>query len=317
MNKLLIKYISCLVTIVMAFTLCGCFTGIESTKKIKMTREEKKSLEPTAEEKFLSDICPIPHTKWADGKEFVVVGDRGSVLFEPRRIVSGNYQLSIGDTLRYKECRMYRQPDGTSIPALTFSRGGDEFRYLPSGKADDREIMSDAIPGLVDPSMINQVADKMVGKNFWTRNSLREDEYGERVDGKRFEKIRVLNVSPGNMIFPIKVLFEDTEGRIGRMLLNFGNSGKDSRSFANMLQLSDPRKNYPSISDKIWENIMQGKVEIGMTRDECRLSKGNPTDVNSGHDYQHTLLIWSYSDGTVLYFVDGIVQGINSVPDKI
>lgn len=296
-------------------TLTGCFTGIESTKKIKMSREEKRSLEPTAEELFLNDIKATPHTSWPVGKEFIVVGRRGSVLFEPRRIVSGNYQLEPGDTLRFLESRMSRQPDGLSIPSLTFARGEDQFRYIPSGKSFSEGILSDAIPGLIDPVMLEAVGSRMRGKAFWTRNTLRENEAGDRIEGKKFERIDVIDVQPGNMVFPIMVIFRDSQNRNCRMYLNFGNTGKDSRSFANMLRLTDPRGDYPAIADNVWENIMAGRVETGMTREECRLAKGNPSDVNAGHDYQHTLLIWSYPDGSVLYFVDNILRGVNSVPE--
>ena len=44
-----------------------------------------------------------------------------------------------------------------------------------------------------------------------------------------------------------------------------------------------------------------------MTKDECRLSLGNPDELQSGHNTSQTLDIWQYSDGTYLFFSDGIL----------
>lgn len=294
----------------------GCFTGIESTKKIRLSREEKKAVAPTPEDMYLTSVRPSCDSEWIEGKEFIVVGDRGSVMFEPRKIVSGRFQLMAGDTLRFIDSRRVTLPDGNKITSLRFRRGDDEFSYIPDGRGSAAGIYSDAIPGVVDPAMLAAVDSLMRGRTFWTRNSLWEDKEGDRCQGRKFEKVIIENVGPGSMIFPVRVTFRDNDGKLSSMLMNFGNSGKDSRSFANLFQLSDPRRDYPNVSDAVWENIMKGEVSEGMTKEECRLAKGNPVDVNTGHDYQHSLLIWNYPDGTMLYFIDGILRGINTIPSE-
>lgn len=290
----------------------GCFTGIESTKKIKLSREDVKALQPTPEELLLSGVNATSFRDWPSEKLFIVVGERGSVLFEPRRIISGNYRLDVGDSIYYIGSQMNRLPDGTVAPLLLFARGDDRFSFT-GGKASEN-LMSDALPGLVDPEMLDKVKDILMGRILWTLNAYKDEEKGGENCIMKFEEVTVKDVKPGNMIFPIRIVIEGQEENSSSILMNFGNSGKDSRSFANLFSLEDPRKRHSSISDRVWQNIMKGIVETGMTKEECRLAKGNPNDVNSGHDYQHALLIWSYPDGTVLYFVDGILQGINNVP---
>lgn len=84
-------------------------------------------------------------------------------------------------------------------------------------------------------------------------------------------------------------------------------SGVESRSFRNLFTLSDPKEKYPSILPEIWDAICDGHVRNGMTKDECRLAIGNPADSQSGHDWNSTIDIWSYPDGTFLRFQDGIL----------
>lgn len=296
------------------FLLTGCFTGIESTKKITMTKSELREAVPTAEDLFLSGLKANPDTSWAKGKVFVVTGDRAGLLFEPKRIVSCDFNLHAGDTLRYLESGIVTLPDGNRVRALGFSRGEDVFRYMPVRGVGNDPVMSDVIPGVVDPAMLEEAERLMAGKTLWTLSPVWETISGELMDGRKYEKVTIQKIVPGTMVFPARVIFSDESGSQGSMLMSFGNSGNESRSFPNLFRLTDPRGDYPSISDEVWESVKRGNVICGMTKDECRLSKGNPKEVNNGKDYQHTIMIWTYQDGTVLYFVDDILRGINTIP---
>lgn len=294
----------------------ACFTGIESTKKITITKDDIKSTLPSAEELFLSDIKSVPDSEWLPGKEFLVIGDRGAMLFEPRTIVSGNYNISEGDTLSFLTKGTVRLPDGTVVKNLRFRRGKDEFSYTPTGKNIGKDVGSDEIPGVIDPDLLKEIGKRLKSMTLWTRIPLWEGQNGTKIDGRKFEKVTITGVGPGTMVFPVRVCFTDEDGQQASMIMNLGNSMKDSRSFANLFYLNDPRKNYSNISDENWESIRRGQVRMGMTKDECRLAKGNPADVQTGHDYQHSLLMWQYSDGSLLYFVDGLLEGINSIPNN-
>lgn len=293
-------------------SLQSCFTGIESTKKITLSREDKKLSAPTPEEMLLADVKASPNTDWSVGKLFVVTGERATALFEPRSIKSNDYTLHNGDTLSYVGSRVVKQPDGNDVVKLQFSRNDDEFSYVP--QQSSRRVMSDALPGVVDLAMVKEVEKILKGRDLWTRSSLWSDMAGAKSDGRKYEKVSVLRVDPGNEVFPLRVVFKDEEGMTNANFINFGNAGNNSRSFANMFTLTDPRENHKDISAANWEKIRRGEVAEGMTKEECRLSRGNPTEVNTGHDYSHALLIWGYPEGTVLYFVDGILKGINTPP---
>lgn len=292
----------------------SCFTGIESTKKIKLTRDDMREISPTAEDLILASVEASGNDEWQVGKIFVVTDDRASLVIDAKRIVSSRQSLQRGDTLYYRGGEMPVGPDGRRYPYMEFNRGEDIFGYASGnkGKSEDK-IMSDELPGVVDCQMLDEVAKILIGKKVWTRSSLWIDTEGKRVTGLRFEAVVIDGIYPGDMVFPIAVRFRDSKGSHYYYMMNFGNSGKDSRSFATLFTLDDPQKKYPSISDAVWESIKKGEVKIGMTKEECRLAKGNPSDVNIGHSYSKDMLLWSYPDATVLYFEDGILTGINNI----
>lgn len=306
-----------------AFAFCGlvlaatlltsCFTGIESTAKINLSKEDKKLLKPSAEELFLSEIKPLKSSEWIPGKRFYVADSKASILMDQKVNVAGVEGLNPGDTLIYEECRYPIGPDGRKQTIVVFYRNGDQFEFSSSGVAkSDNGIMSDMIPGVIDLDMIDASRAKLVNKTLWTLSRMWEDEKGGRLEGLKYDKVKITSVDAGSMVFPIKVGFVADDGREGFYHLNFGNSGKDSHSFANMFTMSDQRKHYQSISDNVWEKICRGEVAVGMTKDEVKLAKGNPSEVNTGHDYSRALLLWGYPDGSVLYFEDGILTGINT-----
>ena len=94
--------------------------------------------------------------------------------------------------------------------------------------------------------------------------------------------------------------------------MNIGSSGVESRTFRNLFYLSDPKLKYPDILPSTWEAIQNGRLVKGMTKDECKLSVGNPSDVNSGHDWNSTLDVWQYPNGTYLQFQDGVLVGFRN-----
>lgn len=312
-----------MIMLVLPLLLSSCFTGIESTKKITLSREEKRQLEPKAEDLLLESVKASPLEEWPEGKVFYVTDDRASLLIDAQRIVSGNGSLHQCDTLIYIGDSMLTAPNGRQYPYVEFRRGEDIFGYAgrSSGRQADTNnsgrssgsVMSNELPGVVDCAMLDKVRKILQGKELWTRSSLWTSPSGRRVEGLRFAPVTVTGIAPGDMVFPIKVEFRDAAGEEYYYTMNFGNTGKDSHSFSTLFFLSDPRQKYASISDQVWQNIMRGKVEIGMTKDECRLAKGNPSDVNIGHSYSKDLLLWSYPDATVLYFEDGILTGINNM----
>ena len=96
-----------------AMTLCpSCSTGIESTKKIRMTKEDVRLMVKSPEQKFAESIQGTPLSEWKPGKQFMAMSDRTLLLFEPTSLTEGNPDMSIkGKILSYVGLDSHISPD--------------------------------------------------------------------------------------------------------------------------------------------------------------------------------------------------------------
>lgn len=286
----------------------SCFTGIEGTKKIGLTREDRKVTALTEEEIFFSGISGSPLGEWDNGRKFIAADDKALLIFEPQGLptISEGYSIK-GKELSFIGIESKMDVAGQLTVVLVFGDGNRLYAYDTGKEFDDAMIYvsSADIPMLIDEEMVKAASDKLRDKHVWTRSALWYDENGERIEGKKYVPVTITEVSAGTMVFPLKIRIRPDEGGEAFMYMNFGNSGTESRAFHNLFSLSDIRKHYPSIEEENWKYISQGKLKEGMSKEEVRLTLGNPADVNSGHDYSQTLDIWKYEDGTILWFEDG------------
>jgi len=290
--------------------LCGCFTGIEGTKKITLTKEDRKALAPTPEDIFMDTVKSLPLKDWAPGKTFYVADDKSSLVYD--NITDPAKRTTTpksGDTLYYEQTGTRLMPDGSQRAVVYFISNGTRYAYN-TGQTPEKaltETTSDKLPMIIDLEMVEASRRLLKGRHLWTRTPLRYDSTGARINGLKFIEVVVSDVQPGDMVFPLNLQVKDPSGRPQWLKINYGNTGIESRSFSNLFYLSDIRQKYPQISDTNWILIQQGKVIDGMTKEECRLSLGAPSDVDKGHDYSQTLDLWKYPNGTVLYFEDGLL----------
>jgi len=297
--------------IMVSFPLTSCFTGVEGTKTVELSRSDRKLLAPTPEDTFLSGVKPRSLKDWNAGKRFIVTDDKIKLLFDQSRTSRELDNVSLKDTVLYFVRSSWRsRPDATNESALILrTAGGKEIVYLSGNSSVSAadSLKSDGLAMLIDLDMIGSVDSKLKGRTLWTKSPIRYDSTGNRIHGKKYIPVKVVDVCPGTTVFPVKLKIKDDSGAEAYMLMNFGNSATDSRSFANLFSLSDIRQRYPSIEDDVWKLICNGRVKIGMTKDQCRLSLGNPADVRSGHDYNRIIDIWVYGDGDYLQFADGLL----------
>lgn len=303
-----IHYTPALAVGVLVFLLLtSCFTGIESTKKIELSKEDIRYSKNTPEDTFLNNITPTPHTQWEIGKKFIATDNRTALIFNNNHITSDYEKLGLGGkTLSFEGTDYQTMIDGTQSIVLKFSDGKNTFIFNTKHNAGEL-IYSSEIPLIIDLDMVESAKETLVGQKLWTMSSLWYDITGEKTSGQKFVPISVIDVLPGDKVFPIKVIFKDSSENTYSMFMNVGNSGIDSRSFANLFSLSDPYEKYPHIDSEIWDLIRNGQIRNGMTKEECRLSLGSPKEVNKGHNYSSTLELWQYADGVYLQFQDGLL----------
>lgn len=289
------------------FLLVSCFTGIESTKKISLSREDKKLAEKSPEEKFMDRVQPQDLQSWQQGKRFIVSDDKALLVIKPREGLLPVAPDSVkGKILEFDGVESNINAAGDLTVSLVFTDGIFIYHYDTGKEFQDAmaNFKSDQIPMLIDEDMVNDARNLLIGKTLWSKSPLWYDNDGNRIPGKKFVEVEIVNVEPGNLVFPLIVEISD-QGAAAFLYMNFGSADNESRAFSNLFSLSDIKKHYPAIDNETWEFISVGKVKEGMTKEECRLSLGNPSDSNSGHDYSQTIDIWTYDNGTVLWFEDG------------
>lgn len=304
------KLVAGLAMTVLPMALSSCFTGIEGTQKIGLTKEDRKVLMPSAEEEFFKPVSGKPLEEWERGKIFIAADNKALLIFEQEGLPTDHDKFNIGGKqLAYEGIESKLAPDGSYNAVILFNCEGETLRFDTGKNLNEapKMIFSDKIPMLIDEDMVQSARALLSGKKLWIRSPLWYDEEGNRISGLKYVPVTILGVESGTIAFPLKVRFKDQSGKEAWAMMNFGNSGKESRSFANLFYLSDLKDRYPQISDDVWQLINAGKVRTGMTKEECKLSLGNPTEVDSGHDYTQTLDLWHYSDGAVLWFEDGFL----------
>lgn len=294
-------------TIASTVLLTGCFTGVENTKTITLSRQDIKQTAPSAEDLYLSDIQPTPLKDWQPGKAWYVADDRMALLLVQRTLP---YDVSLhphrGDTLRYLGRTTERHPDGSATEAIRLSGNNVEYLYdthMTAAEADTA-FNSFAVETLIDLEALRELRQKMTGQQFWTRSSLWYDADGNNFSGLKYVPVTVTAVTPGSMVFPVTITFATADGTTGNYYMSLGNG---SRRYATLFYLDDLKKRYPRVDDDVWQLICHGKVRLGMTKQECRLALGNPLDSDSGRTYSSTLDIWKYDAGRYLRFEDGIL----------
>ncbi len=291
-------------------SLSSCFTGVEGTKKITLSKEDKKALRPTPEDEFFRSVTGVPLSTWEKGRPFIAADNKTLLTFDQQGLPLDPDEVKLaGKILTFYGTEPRLRPDGSSMLVILFNDGDNIYRYN-TGKSIDKapeEVFSDQIPMMIDLAMIDSTRKLLLGKKLWTKSPLWYDDNANRIPGRKFVPVTVNAVESGSLVFPVKVRFITDDGNQAWAFMNFGNSGTESRAFANLFYLSDFRKNFPAITDEVWKLISEGKVARGMTKTECKLSLGNPSEVDAGHDYSQTLDLWHYSDGTVLWFEDGLL----------
>lgn len=289
----------------------GCSTGIERTKTVKLTKADKKYLIPTPEETFMDSIVTEQLSQWKHGKKFRIADNKVSLLYE---VYDNEGHRCHDDSLKGKTVEFSGIKDmidaaGNAVHYIVFNiTDMGRTLYFRSGKESDelqRSTWAD-YPFLIDEELINAINTRLQGRKLWIKTPLWYGKDGILTQGRKFIPVTILSVTPGNGVFAMDVKFSDGN-RIASVPMNMkGNSvNYESRTFSSLFSLNDPKLAHPNITPEIWDIICRGELSVGMTKEECKLSLGNPKDVDTGHDWNSLMDYWKYDDGTYLLFQDG------------
>lgn len=300
-----------LIVIAATTALTGCFTGVESTPRIKAPDAREAQLRARPEDSYLADIKDEPFDRWLPGKLFDIVDNRFALLLgstAPAVPLAGRQARWVGASetataLGTTSTRLKFLADGVA-DTLVYSVG----RSLPAL----RENGALEIPFAVQRSLVDSAAARMTGKSYYLTSAVWRDSTDAVVTGRKFVAAKVTAVRPGNADYPLRVDFEVADGAepaTGILFLSPQARFAVPRTFDAFFSLTDPRASYPGIPDDIWRHIILGTVTEGMTRLQARLAMGQPRDIQRrvGNGAYLAREVWVYPSGQMLFFEDGFL----------
>lgn len=278
---------------------------LSSCSSSRIGKDENDTL--SAEQSFMQINFRTSGIKeWEQGKEFICVTEELPTLLEPRKGIRDDYSNLKGDKFRYKYVEENTTWKGLET-YIVYENNYSEFLYKISKQAEEI-ISSNFIPLLPELVSVEEIlkADSLLkGTTIYIKISNWYKIDGEEVVGKRLIPVTVQRVKEGNKIFPLSIIFKTDEDK--EYMVYTSMNGTQYSTFDKLFTFSDPRQKYPQIKDEIWELIIQSKVELGMTKNECQISLGLPDEVSQIPEYSGLRERWMYKSGSYLEFKDGLL----------
>lgn len=290
-----------------AMWLTGCFTGVESTPRITDKEVKRQGVVATDEQRFLTDISPAAFSTWRPGKQWLVTGPKVKLVMMTD--APADHELTAGDTITLAASQQVPGITGTPTTVLTFAdKSGNRYDYRVKANGDTLGTQRVTIPFTIDLDMVRRVDTAMRGRKLYIVSRMWLDSRGEPVTGRKFVPVTVTSVTGGNDMYPLTVHFVDSDGIEWGAYMSVGPDRASTRNFDTLFSFTDPYLRYPTIPADHWEMIVNGEIAEDMTREECRLSLGAPTNIDRRPTYGGVVEQWVYDDGRFLIFHDGLLR---------
>lgn len=298
---------ACLCGLAMAALAQSCFTGIESTPRITNSEARRAGVKPTDEGAFATLLLPESPRSWQPGKQWLVTDDKINMLFLGSP--SGTEHMK-GSVITLSGISPVVSLTGDSVVELQFSAPGiaPRLRYTTDIRTIDWPLRpSLSIPFTVELSAVSSADSLMRGRRLYILSALWCDQNGESVRGLHHIPVEITGVRAGTEALPLMVSFRpiDLGNDIPQqyIYMTYGTGYAASRNFDRIFSFTNPREKYPNISNTNWDHIVRSQVAAGMTRNEVRLSLGNPDNIDRGATRGGMQIErWSYSNGMYLIF---------------
>ena len=289
----------------------SCGTGIEVTervtdKDVRRVMEQVDSRQTTVTLDAYHDSIGA----WTPGKRFYVADNQVKELLA---ITSGYDKDTLHLAGRIVLYQGWTKGGVFNNRRVTFdlidSQTGTMYHYF-AGKEVEAFRPDVTFPMLIDMDMVEHYARQIVDKDFYIKTPIWYDRKSEQMlDGRRYIKVHIDSVLPGNAVFPLRVLFTTADSQEQAMVWMSANStAMHGRDFDALFVVNNPHDAYPAITRAHWEHITRGQVVEGMTKEECQLALGAPKHINQNPDQGGMREYWYYDGGSYLYFVDGLLS---------
>ena len=303
-----------ILAIVALLPLTGCFTGVESTKAI--TRKDVEKVFDTDKESAGAAKRMLYATRhdsfpdWESGKLFFVTDDNVRLLFAPSATVNSSGTDLKGKLLKYIRFSTYKSIESKDCISIHFSDSNGHEYTIPTNKPISEFRQSGyfyTIPFLIDMDEIMELRSMLTNKELYIKTSIWYDASGKMISGRKFIKITITDILPGDKVFPYKVRFTDDKSD-AYLFMSSEQSSVKNRTYEDLFSDTDIHRRYPDISDENWQRIIDGDVATDMTREECRLALGTPKTIDRRPTYDGLKEYWTYDNGVYLIFEDGLLR---------
>ena len=308
--KELLRLCHTLLLFILATMFASCYTGTESTPRIKVDKEVL--YQPTIEElvidnNFSDKGC---HT-WSEGKAFTSIEEALSPMLRPEDDATLIDDGLKGEIFTYKGYREENIFGDKAVVYLLFECNGHTYSYY-TGKSIEEIKESNylpLIPSLIDMDAVAMARSLFVGKQLYILTNHWYNLQGNVIEGNHLVAVNVTAVEPGNNVLPLAIHFTDQRGVEAQVYITTKSSAHTQMlSFDRLFSYKNPREEHEEISDEVWQAITESRLLKGMTKNECRLSIGLPSEVNKIPTYNGLKEQWLYNSGAYLFFSDGILE---------
>ena len=159
----LIRSVLTLILPALLFGAGGCFTGVESTPRIKESDvRQQQAAGISSEQMFLSDITPVPPRLWTPDRQWLVANNRISLIFSPK---SDNTDNLAGHTIRFEGVAPAKSLTGDDAGEITFRSddGRRLYYHVPGLSASKIDTLSRLdVPFTVDLDIVAKIDSGMV-----------------------------------------------------------------------------------------------------------------------------------------------------------
>lgn len=202
----------------------------------------------------------------------------------------------------YLEVALSRTNSGMDINDF---QGENRMKYFPNAVSFTNKSLSN----------IESLKNKYLGLTVYPKKvltatravSLEEKQTESRVHLPRYTVLNIkdIKLTPPSSIAVLSL--EDKNGTIYVMEadLKYDVITRNDNYIEDLFGLEDIHKKYPGITDKRWEIISRGDLEEGMSTEECRLSIGDPIEIQVKKDNRFET--WFYN-GKTLDFENGTLR---------
>ena len=288
----------------------SCYTATESTPRIgevEVAKIVKTEEERVMEMYFVQHGCQT----WRQGKAFAYVDDALSPVLRPEKSGAVFEKGLRGKVFTYEGYREENLYGDKALVTLIFSC--DSLSYTYSTGKTMTEIAEanyvPLIPSFVDMDDVAMARSLFLGKQLYILTNHWYDETGELFAGRKLVPVTVVSIEPGNNVLPLAISFIDDRGVTGTVFMSVKSSAYTQiLTFDRLFSYTDPRTKYKEITDEVWAAVTEARLLKGMTKEECKLAIGLPSEVRKIPTYSGLKEQWIYNTGAYLLFSDGILD---------